>query len=332
MLYALSLRSDWNDLFGTLEHGLVSRALTEAVVSSESMLVPRLGWLITIGKLLGLAETSTLFIVWLCLLATGLCLIIGLFSRFAAIAGWFLYLCSAESGTLFSYGVDNFTIIGLFYLMIAPLPNRWALSFKLVPQSTASSERLGFHRRILQVHLCIIYFFAGLSKSMGTDWWNGNSAWRALTRPPFDLVPPEVLIRFAYLLPAIGIMVCLLETGYPVFIWMRRTRALWLAGILFMHLSIGLTMGLYLFALIMIVLNLAAFGPEVLSKAEPHAFLAFVQGAPPHRSGGGPNRVLNRRFVGKRKSPFALAVQGAFCAVTCGNVSQPERNVVNWQL
>ena len=198
MLYALSLRSDWNDLFGTLEHGLVSRALTEAVVSSESMLVPRLGWLITIGKLLGLAETSTLFIVWLCLLATGLCLIIGLFSRFAAIAGWFLYLCSAESGTLFSYGVDNFTIIGLFYLMIAPLPNRWALSFKLVPQSTASSERLGFHRRILQVHLCIIYFFAGLSKSMGTDWWNGNSAWRALTRPPFDLVPPEVLIRFAY--------------------------------------------------------------------------------------------------------------------------------------
>ena len=32
-----------------------------------------------------------------------------------------------------------------------------------------------------------------------------------------------------------------------------------------MHVSIGLTMGLYLFALIMVVLNLAAFGPGVLS-------------------------------------------------------------------
>jgi hypothetical protein len=28
-----------------------------------------------------------------------------------------------------------------------------------------------------------------------------------------------------------------------------------------MHVAIGLTMGMYLFALIMIVLNLAAFGP-----------------------------------------------------------------------
>jgi hypothetical protein len=29
-----------------------------------------------------------------------------------------------------------------------------------------------------------------------------------------------------------------------------------------MHLAIGLAMGLYFFALVMIVLNLAAFGPE----------------------------------------------------------------------
>ena len=53
---------------------------------------------------------------------------------------------------------------------------------------------------------------------------------------------------------------------------MRRTRAFWLAGILLMHLSIGLTMGLYLFGLIMIVLNLAAFGPEYLAKLDRTRF------------------------------------------------------------
>jgi uncharacterized membrane protein YqaE (UPF0057 family) len=31
-----------------------------------------------------------------------------------------------------------------------------------------------------------------------------------------------------------------------------------------MHLGIGLTMGMYLFALIMIVLNVAAFGPGLI--------------------------------------------------------------------
>jgi hypothetical protein len=31
-----------------------------------------------------------------------------------------------------------------------------------------------------------------------------------------------------------------------------------------MHIAIGLTMGLYLFSLIMIILNLAAFGPDLI--------------------------------------------------------------------
>jgi hypothetical protein len=31
-----------------------------------------------------------------------------------------------------------------------------------------------------------------------------------------------------------------------------------------MHIAIGVTMGMYLFALIMIVLNVAAFGPGVI--------------------------------------------------------------------
>jgi hypothetical protein len=43
---------------------------------------------------------------------------------------------------------------------------------------------------------------------------------------------------------------------------MKKTRFFWLICILAMHVAIGLTMGLYLFALIMVILNLAAFGPD----------------------------------------------------------------------
>jgi hypothetical protein len=58
---------------------------------------------------------------------------------------------------------------------------------------------------------------------------------------------------------------------------MKKTRFFWLVCILAMHAAIGLTMGMYLFGLVMIVLNLAAFGvginlirhqqAEVLTKA-----------------------------------------------------------------
>ncbi|MEO5718316.1 MAG: HTTM domain-containing protein [Chthoniobacterales bacterium] len=265
ILYAWSLRNDWRDLFGTTGPILVNRALAEAVLSGESLFTPRLGWLIAAGKLLGLAETTTLSLIWLLLLGAGLALFAGVCSRWAAITAWFLYLCSVKSGVLFSYGVDNFAVIGLFYLMIAPLPKAWMPGHKLKSQPARTLERLGFHRRVLQLHLCIIYFFGGVSKCLGSDWWNGVSVWRALTRPPFDVVSPEVLIRFEGLLPLIGIGVCLLETGYPVLIWPRKSRAPWLIGILLMHISIALTMGLYLFAFIMIVLNLAAFGPGAFS-------------------------------------------------------------------
>jgi hypothetical protein len=63
-----------------------------------------------------------------------------------------------------------------------------------------------------------------------------------------------------YLFPVGGIVICLLEISYPIFIWDQRTRGIWLAAICAMHVAIGLTMGMYLFASIMIVLNIAAFG------------------------------------------------------------------------
>lgn len=266
-LYSWSLRYDWGYLFAHDVYEPSIRTLTEAILSSETSLAPRLAWLITTGRSVGLSELTILIAVWIALLLAGVCLVLGLFCRSAAIVAWFLYLSTVNSGELFSYGVDNFTTIGLFYLMIAPLPSRWSLD-ALREKREVDPTRLGFHRRILQLHLCLIYFFGGISKSLGADWWNGTSVWRALTRPPFDVIPPDLLIRFEYLLPAIGILVCLLETGYPVFIWMRRTRVPWLLCVLVMHAAIGLTMGLYLFALIMIILNLSAFGPDLLPEGK----------------------------------------------------------------
>jgi len=151
---------------------------------------------------------------------------------------------------------------GLFYLMLSPLPDRYSLDHRLVKTRPKDPQLLGFWRRVLQVHLCFVYFFGGLAKCLGSGWWNGTNLWFAVTRPPFTIVPPDILIRFKYLLPFLGISICLVELGYVVFIWMKKTRFVWLVCILGMHVAIGLTMGLYLFALVMIVLNLAAFGVD----------------------------------------------------------------------
>jgi len=258
-LYSLSLRSDWNDLLGGT--GVSSRDLAEALLSVESHFVPRLGWFVALGEHLGLSERTILAITWICLLAAGCGLLLGLASRSSAILAWFLHLCAAESGGFVSYGMDNFMTIGLFYLMLSPLPDRYSLDWRLRKTGSRDPQILGFWRRVLQLHLCVIYFFSGLTKCLGSGWWNGSNVWRALIRPPFNVIDPETLVRWKYFFPVAGIFVCLLEIGYPFFIWHTKTRRIWLIGICAMHVGIGLAMGMYLFAFIMIVLNVAAFGP-----------------------------------------------------------------------
>src|SRR5438445_1470641 len=265
-LYSLSLRNDWNYLLSGTNNGLINRNLVEALLSVESHLVPRLGWLAAFGAHADLNEKTVLSAAWICLLAAGCGLLVGLACRVSAVLAWFLHLCAAKSGGFVSYGVDNFMTIGLFYLMLSPLPDRNSLDWRLRRSRPKNPQLLGFWRRVLQLHLCVIYFFSGLTKCLGSGWWDGSNVWRALIRPPFNVIDPEILVRWKDFLPLAGILVCLLESGYPFFIWSSRTRKIWLLGVCAMHLLIGVAMRMYLFSLVMIVLNVAAFGPDLFRR------------------------------------------------------------------
>ena len=265
-LYCLSLRADWTYLFASNGQGLISPDLSQAILLRDSALTPRLRWLTVVGEYLGVSEDTAVLVLWTCLLCAGLLLMIGLCSRTSAIVAWVLHLGADKSMGFMSYGADNFTSIGLFYLMVAPLPDSLALDHRIRKIPAKDSSRHGFHRRVLQLHLCLVYFFGGLGKCVGKGWWDGSSMWRALTRPPFNVLSPETIASWGYLLPAAGIGVCLIEIGYSFLIWPRKTRMIWFMLVLVMHIGIGLTMGLYLFSLIMIVLNAAAFAPALVLR------------------------------------------------------------------
>jgi Vitamin K-dependent gamma-carboxylase len=268
-LYALFLRSDWHYLFSSSGKGLIGRELGEAITSFESPLIPKLGWVIAVGRTLNISEETVLTFAWVGLLSAGCLLLLGLLSRPAAIVAWFIHLCAAESGGLLAYGADNFMTTALFYLMLSPLPDRYSFDHWVVKTKLKNPQALGFWRRVLQVNLCFVYFIGGLAKSLGNGWWDGSNLWLSLIRPPFNLVPPDLLVQFKFVLPLLGVSICLLEVSYPVFIWWKKTRRIWLGCILAMHAAIGIMMGLYLFALVMIVMNLAAFGvPGASRKAQ----------------------------------------------------------------
>ena len=81
-------------------------------------------------------------------------------------------------------------------------------------------------------------------------------------------------VAAAAILPAIGIGVWLLEFGYAFLIWPRQTRNIWLA---LTCAGIGVAMGMHLFAMVMIVLNVAAFGPASACAASESSRLEVAR-------------------------------------------------------
>lgn len=253
------------DSFGL--SGLSGRELSEVVARLESPVIPILDWVIAPTRHLGVSADTTILTCLVILNLSGIALFLGVFSRSAAFVCWILHLMFAKSSALFAYGVENFITIGLFYLMLAPTKNQPSLG----RAGATSQELTSFFRHVLQVHLCLIYFFGGLTKAIGSAWWDGLNLWRALTRPPFNSISLELVTQARPILPALGISVWMIELSFALFIWPRETRALWLGLIISLHTGIALAMGMYLFATAAIVLNLAAFYPFAESRKQSEA-------------------------------------------------------------
>jgi hypothetical protein len=110
--------------------------------------------------------------------------------------------------------------------------------------------------------MAIMYFSSGMEKAIGQQWWNGEAIWRALSIGPYHQLDVSWMANYPIIPTVMGIGALIIELGYLPFMWIPKLRTAWLSLILMLHISIAIFMGLHMFALVMIILNLAAFGPE----------------------------------------------------------------------
>lgn len=250
--------------------GLVQWALTEA--ANES-------WMPSIGKLCLLLQpygvTSSacvhgVFAVYVLGLA-GLAL--GWKTRVWAVIAWLAHALTMNTGFFSVYGADTMIQICLFYCVCMPVGAAWSLDQWLLRRPVVPTAGTRLALRVLQLHLCLIYLDAGTAKMRSIEWWSGEAIWRALVQPQFAVFDFTWLAR----VPVLAMIVCwcvlLIETGYPFLIWPQRTRPLWVAATIGLHLGIGLFMGLWLFASIMIIMTVSAFGfsPTAVWGLSDHA-------------------------------------------------------------
>lgn len=220
-------------------------------------------------------------------LACMLLFALGLFTRLTGAFTWLAAMSYVQRASTTVFGLDTMMMIVLLYLQIAPagatlsldrLIQKWRARRRgEEPPEVRPSAAANFAIRLIQVHFCIVYLATGTSKLLGTTWWSGTALNLVLLNysfAPMDQAPYFNLMKFLAshrllweVFVSGGILyTLLLEISFPFLVWNKSTRWVMVCGSVLLHTGIGLSMGLSSFSLMMMIMVLSFFPPEVIHR------------------------------------------------------------------
>jgi hypothetical protein len=227
------------------------------------------------------------FLVIIALFTVGFC------TRVMTVLTWLAVVSYIQRAPNVLFGMDTMVNLTLLYLMLAPagaalsvdrLIQRYWRTWRALragrsaphpmPQPPQVSARLAL--RLLQINFCLIYLAAGLSKLLGSAWWNGTAMWWTMVN--WEFAPLEFqwyldAMRFLAehrwlweLATSSGVaFTLLLEIGFPFLVW-TRARPVVVGLAVLLHTTIAVLMGLKTFGIIMVAMLMAFVAPELIRR------------------------------------------------------------------
>ena len=216
-----------------------------------------------------LPSDSWLWPAHLAALATMVLFTLGCWTRVTGVLTWLLVISYANRATGAQFGLDQINGFMACYLAIGNAGATLSVDAWRAGQGMTrfvSDLRTNIATRLMQLHLVIVYLFAGLGKAQGDTWWNGEAIWGALASHEYQTIELTWLADYMWLVNLITLVALTWELGYAALIWPRLTRPIMLTLAVLVHLGIGLAMGMLTFGLIMIYANLSFIEPGWLRK------------------------------------------------------------------
>lgn len=204
-------------------------------------------------------------------LLAGTAFVLGVYPFFSGMLCLLVNLGFVHGNPAVVLGIDGLLTLALFYLSLSPCArNLTVMALRSQPEALPVIRRPdqealefwgGIPLRMLQIHLCLLYFLSALSR-LNPDWLSGAMLMgpRTLT---LDTFTAETAAGAPPLWAAsLAIAVVLFELYYTVFIWNPRFRYLVLALAVVLHLGMGIGWDLLPFNVLMLLLNLAFVKPH----------------------------------------------------------------------
>lgn len=203
--------------------------------------------------------------IWLAIfLAQSVLLLLGFHSRFQAACLFLTLSAFQHRNPLIVDGEDNVLRLLLFTMIFMPLD--YALAVRRRPQQRSPSQdrASAWALRLVQFELTAIYFSTAWCKWQGSTWRDGTALYYVSRMDDlFGRIPvPDTLFETLWIVQLSTWSVLALETMLPFAFWIKPLRKLAIVLAIGLHLSIELTMHLFLFEWIMIAALIVFVQPE----------------------------------------------------------------------
>jgi len=194
---------------------------------------------------------------------------VGLFTRVTSVLAVLITISYANraAGTLF--GLDQINGLLVLYLAVGPSGAAYSLD-RLIARwrgragASCQSVLANIATRLIQLHMCIIYLFAGTGKLLGPSWWNGEAIWGSVASYEYQSMDLVWLVHYPVLVNLLTHLTVAFELSYSALVWPRITRPLVILTAIGLHLGIAFGMGMMTFGTIMIIANLAFVSPRLV--------------------------------------------------------------------
>ncbi len=215
-----------------------------------------------------ISSPTILYAIHILALAIVASFTVGWKTRITSVLTWLLLNSYVHRvpGTLF--GLDQINTMLAMYLMIGDAGGAYSLDARMADAVFRPSVWTNIATRLIQLHMCVIYFFAAASKLQGVSWWEGTALWLALSNYEYQSLDMTWTAHWPLLINLATHVTLAWELSYVALIWPRWSRPVMLALAIPVHLGIACTMGMITFGCIMLVGNLAFIPPEFWQRGE----------------------------------------------------------------
>jgi vitamin K-dependent gamma-carboxylase-like protein len=217
-----------------------------------------------------------------------LLLLLGRFTRVAAIGSWALLISlHARNPLVLNFG-DAVLRVSLFWAMCLPLASRWSLDAARARQPPDPRPVSSIASAAFLLQICFVYFFTAVAKS-GRDWHSDGLALYYALQLDWMVLPPAFWLR-EHLLATKLLTWSTLGWEYvgpflllaPLW-WMRLVGVLGFAAL---HLGISATLRLGVFPFVDLTVLAAFLPPEVWDRLEALVRRGPRRAAPAARATG----------------------------------------------